>query len=192
MQPPLSIIGRTGRAPCRRRPVNSALGPAEHPLPNNTSIEPARAEEAAEFIQLRGRTRENAVSEIRLASIGVTATTWAADIRSGLLLGFTAKESGRLVGYCFGNTETGEIVVLALLPEAESQGIGRTLLNQVVAVLRVRGHQRLFLGCSADPNVRSHGFYRRLGWRPTGVLDSHDDEILELNLGANESSASVA
>ncbi len=160
-------------------------------MPHNMSIEPARAEEASEFIQLRGRTRENAVPEARLAGLGITAGTWAADIRAGRLLGFAAKESGRLVGYCFGNTETGEIVVLALLPEAEGRGIGRILLNQVVAVLRSRGHQRLFLGCSADPNVRSHGFYRRLGWHPTGDRDIHDDEILELILGTSESSEGI-
>ncbi len=161
-------------------------------MSDDTSIEPARAEEADEFIQLRGRTRENAVPEARLASLGITAGTWAADIRAGLLLGFTAKESGRLVGYCFGNTKTGEIVVLAVLPEAEGKGIGRALLSQVVASLRIRGHQKLFLGCSADPNVRSHGFYRHLGWRPTGAVDSHNDEILELKLADSDSSESVA
>jgi hypothetical protein len=48
--------------------------------------------------------------------------------------------------------------------------------------VRIPGHQRLFLGCAKEPLVRSHGFYRHLGWRPTGQVDANDDEILELQL----------
>lgn len=143
-------------------------------------IAPARAEDVAAFIALRGQTRENAVSASRLASAGITAGAWSADIRSGLLVGFTAATPDGIVGYCFGNTATGEVVVLALLPEAEGQGLGRALLRHVVLALRRRGHRRLFLGCSSDPGVRSYGFYRHLGWRSTGAFDAHDDEILEL------------
>lgn len=161
-------------------------------MPPSVTIEPAFASEAVEFVRLRGRTRENAVSETRLASFGITPGSWAADVRTGLLVGFTAKLEGSLLGYCFGNTRTGEVVVLALLPEAEGQGIGRELLGRVVLALRERGHRRLFLGCSSDPNVRSYGFYRRLGWRSTGTIDSHDDEVLELDLEPGSSTGSVA
>lgn len=149
-------------------------------MPHAFTIDPARADDAAAFVQLRGRTRENAISEVVLARYGITASTWAEDIRTGLLVGFTASLSGQLVGYCFGNTDTGEVAVLALLPDAEGQGVGRELLGRVVTSLRDRGHRRLFLGCSTDPAVRSYGFYRHLGWRPTGVMDSHGDEVLEL------------
>ncbi|MER2177626.1 MAG: GNAT family N-acetyltransferase, partial [Stenotrophomonas maltophilia] len=34
--------------------------------------------------------------------------------------------------------------------------------------------------------VRSHGFYRHLGWRPTGEIDSLGDEVLELHVGATQ------
>jgi GNAT superfamily N-acetyltransferase len=151
-------------------------------MASGVAIEPAKASEAVEFVRLRGLTRENAVSETRLASVGITPSSWAADVHTDLLAGFTAKLKGKLLGYCFGNTRTGEVVVLALLPEAEGRGIGRELLGRVVLALRERGHHRLFLGCSSNPNVRSYGFYRRLGWRPTGAIDSHGDEVLELNV----------
>lgn len=153
----------------------------------SASIEPARAEDAAEFIVLRGRTRENAVSETRLAAMNITAGTWAEDIRYGVLVGFTARRQAALVGYCFGDTRSGEVIVLALLPDAEGQGIGRRLLDRVVSSLRALGHRRLFLGCSSDPRARSHGFYRHLGWRPTGVVDRHGDEVLELDVAADTS-----
>ena len=62
-----------------------------------------------------------------------------------------------------------------------ADGIDLTpLLDLMVADLRARGFERLFLGCSADPRVRSHGFYRHLGWRSTGTVDAAGDEVLEL------------
>ena len=66
--------------------------------------------DSAECIVLRGRTRQNSVSAGRLASLGITAESW----------GFT-----------------GEVVVLAVLPEFEGQGIGKTLLSKVVQDLRL-------------------------------------------------------
>lgn len=128
---------------------------------------------------LRGMTRENAFSVERLAEAGVTLESWQAGIADGSLPGHVATARGKIVGYCFGERETGEIAVLALLPEHEGRGVGRTLLNLVVAEFRELGFARLFLSCSSDPAVRSYGFYRHLGWRSTGGFDDRDDEILE-------------
>jgi len=83
-------------------------------------------------------------------------------------------------GYCFGARDSGEIVVLALHPAAEGHGLGKQLLQLVIEELRELGHRRLSLGCSADPQVRSYGFYRHLGWRSTGTFDDRGDELLEL------------
>jgi GNAT superfamily N-acetyltransferase len=136
--------------------------------------------DAPEVITLRGQTRENAITVSGLASIGITAESWGKRIEAGDLSGYVCADNGRIVGYCFGDKHTGEILVLALLPEYESRGIGRTLLSRVAEDLWSLGFKRLFLGCSRDPSSRSYGFYRHLGWRPTGALDAHADEILEL------------
>ncbi len=93
-----------------------------------------------------------------------------------------AEAGDELAGYCFGNMNTGEVVVLAIRPQYENQGVGRQLLSFVVEQLGHCGHKKVFLGCSSDPSVRSYGFYRHLGWRSTGVIDERDDEILELKL----------
>lgn len=148
--------------------------------PERVDIRRARPDDAAECVRLRGLTRENAVSEERLRGYGVTVQSWAADIESGALPGWVARSAGRIVGYGFGDARTGEVVVLALHPAHEGQGLGSHLLQRVVQELRRHGHQRLFLGCSPDPQVRSYGFYRRLGWTPTGSFDAHGDELLEL------------
>jgi GNAT superfamily N-acetyltransferase len=144
-------------------------------------IQPAVAGDAAECVHLRGLTRENAISREWLASAGITVESWAADIESDALPGFVCRsDCGELVGYCFGARNTGEVVVLALLPAYENQGLGRRLLTMVVDQLRGFGHRRLFLGCSSNPSHRSYGFYRHLGWQSTGTVDRFGDEVLEL------------
>lgn len=137
--------------------------------------------DAAGCVSLRGRTRENAVSEQRLADVGITVESWGKHIRTGKLPGHVCIHQGELAGYCFGDRDTGEVVVLALLPAFEGQGIGKDLLSRVVHDLVAAGHDRLFLGCSDDPASRSHGFYRHLGWRSTGTMDANGDEILALH-----------
>ena len=139
----------------------------------------AVAEDIPACIELRGKTRENAVSVERLKSLGVTHESWSRGVADGVLPGHVCLDDGSLVGYCFGDSTTGEVVVLALLPDWEGRGIGKYLLSMIVRDFSRLGFQRLFLGCSSDPNVRSHGFYRYLGWRSTGVLDAHNDEVLE-------------
>ena len=143
-------------------------------------FKPAPPDLAAEYIRLRGMTRENAIPEERLRALGITAETWANDIKSTELQGFVARSSDELAGYCFSNTKSGEVVVLAVHPEYEGQGIGQQLLSLVIEQLSLRGHKRPFLGCSSDPTVRSYGFYRRLGWHSTGKVDERGDEVLEL------------
>lgn len=149
----------------------------------NLIYRPAIPADAAECVDLRGRTRENAFSAAQLAALGITVDSWAEGIAQGELPGYVAEAEGRMVGYCFGDRDSGEIVVLALLPDWEGKGIGKCLLARMVDDFRRWGFQRLFLGCAADPAVRSHGFYRYLGWRPTGEIDDLGDEVLEYRVG---------
>jgi GNAT superfamily N-acetyltransferase len=148
--------------------------------------------DAPECVRMRGMTRENAIPEEWLRAHGITAESWAEGIGTGRLPGWVARRGGHLSGYCFGASETGEVVVLALLPQEEGKGIGKRLLEFVINDLRSHGHTRLFLGCSSDPGVRSYGFYRHLRWESTGTTDQHGDEVLELrtqNAGASEGDA---
>ncbi|QXI25517.1 GNAT family N-acetyltransferase [Pseudomonas vanderleydeniana] len=143
----------------------------------------AEPDDAATCITIRGLTRENAFSEQDLRALGITVDSWSAGIRDDNLPGFVACVEGQVIGYCFGDRGTGEIAVLALLPAHEGQGIGKRLLEMMVQYLRNQGFNRLFLACASDPNVRSHGFYRHLGWVSTGTLDELGDEILEISIG---------
>lgn len=143
---------------------------------------PAVPADAAACIDLRARTRENAFSAEQLAALGIDAGSWQAWIADGSVPGHVAEVAGRMVGYCFGDRHSGEIMVLALLPEWENHGIGKALLARMIEDFRRWGFARLFLGCAAEPALRSHGFYRHLGWRPTGAIDALGDEVLEYRL----------
>lgn len=144
------------------------------------TFRPARPADASLCVAIRGQTRENAFSEEELRALGITAESWSAGIQDGSCPGFVACMDNQIVGYCFGDRDTGEILVLALLPAYEGQGIGKTLLGLVIETFEGQGFNRLFLACSSDPGVRSHGFYRHLGWVPTGERDEYGDDILEL------------
>jgi L-amino acid N-acyltransferase YncA len=148
----------------------------------NVIYRKAVPEDTAACIDLRGRTRENAFSVEQLAAVGVTLESWQSGIQDGSFPGYVAMVEGRMAGYCFGDRDSGEIVVLALLPECEARGIGKALLERMVDDFRGWGFARLFLGCSSDPNSRSYGFYRHLGWTSTGALDAAGDELLEYAL----------
>lgn len=141
---------------------------------------PATALDAADCIRVRGLTRENALSAQQLAELGITEESWSPRVQCGDFQGFVCVVGTEMAGFCFGCARSAEVLVLAVLPAYEEQGIGRHLLALVVAQLRALGHQRLFLSCSADPLVRSYGFYRRLGWQSAGTFDHLGDEVLEL------------
>ncbi len=140
---------------------------------------PARPSDVPECFLLRGETRESQISADGLKARGITVGSWIKDMQQGVLLGYVCLAGPKIVGFCFGDKNSGEIAVLALLPAFENQGIGKSLLSLVSHELRALGFNRLFLGCSPDAAIRSYGFYRHLGWHSTHTFDLAGDEILE-------------
>ncbi len=86
----------------------------------------------------------------------------------------------QVVGHCNGDSATGEILGLAVVFAYRRQGIGRRLLSSLVISLRNAGAKRIWLTTSADPASSAYGFYRAVGWVPTGERSENGDEILEL------------
>ena len=135
-------------------------------------------EDVDEILRVRTLTRENALSMDELAARGITPES------TRLLLGddvkgWVCEEGGAILGFAMGDARSGEVLVLAVLPQHEGRGIGRELLGSTVDWLFSRGHRELWLLTNPDPAVRSHGFYRRLGWRPTGERRG-EEEVLAL------------
>jgi len=136
-----------------------------------------------DLFEVRARTRQNPLSRAALAQLGITPESTTSDLRSGKIAGYVCTCDGRVVGFCSGNVGSGEVLVLAVLPDYEGRGIGKQLLSQVVSRLIAAGMERVWLAAAADPTVRAYGFYRALGWRPTGATIWNGDEILELRPG---------
>ena len=145
----------------------------------------AQPTDAAVCIVIRGLTRENAISAEHLESLGITNASSNNSIHDCTLPGVVCINEDRIIGYCFGERYSGEIIVLALLPEFEGKGLGKILLARTSQILVEYDHSRLFLGCSPDSKTRSYGFYRNLGWRSTNTYDNNGDEILEYFPAAN-------
>ena len=150
------------------------------PLAREVGFRDLREGDIEEIFDLRGATRENAISRDRLAAMGITPASVAEHLAAGATRGWVCVAESRIVGFCIGESATGEVLVLAVLPAFEGRGIGKTLLSLVVDWLRSFKPKRVWLGASSDPKTRSHGFYRALGWRPVGEKDTHGDEVLVL------------
>lgn len=149
----------------------------------------ATPDDASRCIELRGKTRQNAYSAADLAAIGITLETWRDAIHDQTSPGYVCLDKDLLVGMCFWDSQSGEILVVAVLPRYENMGIGKNLLQRSLADLARSGHIKSFLGCNPSPDSRSHGFYRRLGWTSTGKKDSLGDEIFEIQLIQNQATS---
>ena len=131
-------------------------------------------------IGVRGRTRDNPLSAEHLASLGVTPESWSPLMERQQIQGLVAESAAETVGFCFGDQRSGEVLVLAVLPDFEGEGIGQRLLGLTTEILFSRGHHELWLAASPRSDVRAHGFYRRLGWTWRGETDDIGDQILYL------------
>lgn len=132
---------------------------------------------------LRLSTVENRVTMEELEKdYGVTPRSLAEAMRSHAR-GWLCEDSGRVVGFSMGNKSTGEVTVVAVLPDYEGHGIGKNVLRRVQDWIFCEGHDEVWLWATDDPSIRAYEFYRRLGWRATGETRG-DEEMMRLNRGS--------
>ena len=84
--------------------------------------------------------------------------------------GFAVDDArGRLIGYgvCSMVEDEGEILNLAVEPDARRLGTGAHLVDAMLGWLRTGGAARVFLEVRAS-NVAAIALYRRAGFRPLG------------------------
>ena len=130
-------------------------------------------------LEVRFSTIENAITlEALEADYGITPETMAASM-AGDCRGWLCEDDSNVVGFAMGDRSNGEVQVVAVRPGYEGHSIGKTLLDKVCDWLFAEGHAEIWLGANPDPGIRATGFYRRLGWRRSGVMKG-DDEILKL------------
>jgi GNAT superfamily N-acetyltransferase len=123
-------------------------------------IDPA---DLTELIEVRGATRENAFSREDLRKIGITEESTTGRLKT-THRGWLCEAEGRIVGFAMGDGSTGELWVLAILPDFEGRGIGTRLLTRVEEWLWSLGWDHLWLWTGADPKLRAFGFYKSRDW----------------------------
>jgi ribosomal protein S18 acetylase RimI-like enzyme len=81
-------------------------------------------------------------------------------------------ESGRVVGTIAcapATSDEGHVRGMAVLPECQGAGVAQRLLDAALAELQTRGCTRVTLD-TTEPLERAVRFYRRSGFRPSGVV----------------------
>ena len=125
----------------------------------------------------RTELTDSMVQELRTAT-GKDAA-FAADVLGGRVKFLECVDDTLVVGHCIGNSTTGEIIALSVEPSHRRKGVARRLLGQVVDLLLDDGARRIWLTAPCDSTLPAYGFYRAMGWRPTGKHPTDRDEILE-------------
>lgn len=103
---------------------------------------------AASFINAR------AWSEAEFADLLASPFVFVEATEHGFVLG------REIAGEC-------ELLTIAVLPDAQGQGIGARLLDRFEQTSRARGAVLLFLEVAAD-NLSALSLYRRSGWNESG------------------------
>ncbi|THB70919.1 MAG: GNAT family N-acetyltransferase [Desulfobulbaceae bacterium] len=129
------------------------------------------------ILRVRTSTIENSFSRAELAEIGITKDSLA-DWLDGTVRGWVCEISGRIEGFIMADGQSAEILVIALSPGYEGKGIGRRLMEKAQSWLYSLGHQWLWLWSNPDQAVRAHGFYRKLGWKPTGEINGNNEKLV--------------
>lgn len=123
-------------------------------------VRQARRDDIAAMHRVRMTVREN-----RLTSTVLSEADYIAAIEDHGR-GWVAEEDGEVVGFAVGDARDGNIWALFVHPARESRGHGRALHDAMIAWLRSRGLERLWL--TTDANTRAERFYEAAGWRRAG------------------------
>ncbi|MAX23709.1 MAG: GNAT family N-acetyltransferase [Phycisphaeraceae bacterium] len=119
---------------------------------------------------VRVATRENALSMETLNQLGITLDS-VATMMDTTHQGWLCEMDNKVVGFAMGNRKTGEMWVLAVLPEYENRGMGKALILAVENWLFSEGLEELWLTTDIDTTLRAYGFYRHLGWQDSEIRD---------------------
>ncbi len=117
-----------------------------------------------EIFELRIATWHNSNGREELNQMGITIES-VSEMMMNCHKGWLCEADSRITGFAMGDSDNGEMWVIAVLKEYEDQGIGRRLLEKVEDWLFSKGWKEIWLTTDADESVRAVEFYRHLGWK---------------------------
>jgi GNAT superfamily N-acetyltransferase len=119
---------------------------------------------------VRSRTRENTYTLEELTRAGITEESVSQKL-SASYKGWLCEIDKSVVGFSMADRDTGELWVIAVLPEFECQGIGNRLMALAEAWLWEMGCDRGWLTTSINKGFRAYGFYLSRGWADYKIED---------------------
>jgi GNAT superfamily N-acetyltransferase len=125
------------------------------------AIRPARLEDIAAMHRIRLAVQENRLSP----AASIDEPSYVPFI-TGYGIGWVAESEDAMLGFAILDTDTKNVWALFVDPAAESRGVGRALLDRLVAGAAERGLDRLWLTTAAG--TRAETFYLRAGWVRAG------------------------
>jgi GNAT superfamily N-acetyltransferase len=120
------------------------------------------------IFDVRSATVENPFSRDALYSLGITEES-VESMLSTTHHGWICEEAGRIVGFSIADGNTGELWVIAVLPDFEGKGIGSRLLSIAEEWLASQGWPEFWLWTSTDTSLRAYQLYQRHGWRDSEI-----------------------
>lgn len=137
------------------------------PVPRYREI---TAADMSALFHVRTRTRENAYTLEQLHRLGITPASVIQKL-SNSFSGWLCEVCDEVVGFCMVDRSSGELWVIAVLPQFEGRGIGRQLMRLAEDGLWASGCTRAWLTTDVDTTLRAYGFYRHRGWTDWKVED---------------------
>ncbi|MEM1213101.1 MAG: GNAT family N-acetyltransferase [Planctomycetota bacterium] len=122
------------------------------------------------IFDVRVRTWHNPNGARELEAMGITPAS-VTDLMKTTHRGWVCEVAQQIVGFAMGNRQNGELWVVAVLPEHENQGLGRSLMDHTESWLFDAGWDEIWLTTDPDETYRAVGFYRRLGWSDWKIED---------------------
>jgi len=107
------------------------------------------ADDVPDLFKVRIATRENTMSMQALADMGITPESTIAALSENAA-GWLCEIDSKIVGFSMGDKHTGEMLVVAVLPEYAKQGMGKRLVELIQGWLFSCGHKQLWLQENPD------------------------------------------
>jgi GNAT superfamily N-acetyltransferase len=115
------------------------------------------------LFEVRTATDENRLSREELYAMGITEDSVREKLK-GSYRGWLCEIDGSVAGFAMGDSSTGELWVIAVLPRHCNKGIGSRLIILVEQWLWDKGCNGLWLTTDTDTRLRAYSFYRKHGW----------------------------
>ena len=109
--------------------------------------------------------REQSFSREALAAVGITEE-FVVDVLDGVRSheGWVCESDEKVVGFAMGNRNTGEVWIIAVLPEHEGKGIGSKLYTLTEDWFRSTGRKEIWLAVLQDIQKTAYAFFKKRGW----------------------------